>query len=79
MVYLAPRIKEQAKGRTTFDAMPLEAAAGYPWDSEIATLPIVGSYMTEVEFFHRASRTLILTDLIQNFEAGKSDHSFCVY
>ena len=30
-----------------------------------------GSYMTEFEFFHRASRTLILTDLIENFEPGK--------
>lgn len=27
--------------------------------------------MTEVEFFHRASRTLILTDLIENFEPEK--------
>jgi hypothetical protein len=31
-------------------------------------LPIAGSYMTEVEFFHRPSRTLILTDFIENFE-----------
>ncbi|MEH2594898.1 hypothetical protein V1278_001811 [Bradyrhizobium sp. AZCC 1577] len=28
----------------------------------MATLPIPGSYMTEVEFFHRASRTLVLTE-----------------
>jgi hypothetical protein len=27
--------------------------------------------MTEVVFFHRASRTLLLTDLIENFEAKK--------
>ena len=27
--------------------------------------------MTEVEFFHRASGTLILTDLIENFEPDK--------
>ena len=27
--------------------------------------------MTEVEFFHRASRTLILTDLLANPEPGK--------
>ena len=47
-------------------------ADGYPWDAEIATLPIVGGYMTEVEFFHRESRTLILTDLIENFEPEKA-------
>ncbi len=70
-VYLAPRIKEQAKGRIAFASFPLERADGYPWDAEIATLPIVGSYMTEVEFFHRASRTLILIDLIENFEPEK--------
>jgi hypothetical protein len=27
--------------------------------------------MTEVVFFHIASRTLVLTDLIENFESGK--------
>lgn len=70
-VYLAPRIREQAKGRIAFEGTPLAAANGYPWDAEIATLPIPGSYMTEIEFFHRASRTLILTDLIQNFEPQK--------
>lgn len=47
------------------------AEAGYPWDPEIATLPVSGSYMTEVAFFHRASRTLILTDLLENFEPEK--------
>jgi len=70
-VYLAPRIKEQARGRIAFDSLPLDSVGGYPWDGEIATLPIVGSYMTEVEFFHRESRTLILTDLIENSEPEK--------
>ncbi len=70
-VYLAPRIKEQARGRIDFDGLPLLAESGYPWDEEIATLPIAGSFMTEAVFFHRASRTLILTDLIENFEPGK--------
>jgi Domain of unknown function (DUF4336) len=75
-IYLAPRIKEQAKGRITFDTLPLDKDRGYPWDAEIATLPIVGSFMTEVEFFHRASRTLILTDLIENFEPDKISSRF---
>ncbi len=70
-VYLAPRIREQAGSRIDFDARTLEASTGYPWDGEVATLPVVGGYMTEIEFFHRASRTLILTDLIENFEREK--------
>jgi hypothetical protein len=75
-IYFALRLKEQARGRIAFDGLPLAAEAGYPWDAEIATLPIVGSYMTEVEFFHRASRTLILTDLLENFEPQKAGSLF---
>lgn len=70
-VWLAPRIREQAKGRIEFAVRDLVDAEGYPWDEAIATLPIAGDYLTEVEFFHRSSRTLVLTDLIQNFEAEK--------
>ncbi len=70
-VFLAPRIREQAAGRITFDCATLDRETGYPWDKHIATLPIASRYMTEVEFFHRASRTLVLTDLIENFERDK--------
>jgi hypothetical protein len=70
-VYLAPKIREQSKGRIDFDGHSLDRASGYPWDDTIATLPVEGSYMTEVVFFHRPSRTLVLTDLIENFEPGK--------
>nr|WP_245428884.1 DUF4336 domain-containing protein [Phyllobacterium phragmitis] len=72
-VYLAPRIEAQAKGRIDFGYTMLDRDNGYPWDAEIATLPIAGSFMTEVEFFHRPSRTLILTDFIENFEPRKLD------
>jgi Domain of unknown function (DUF4336) len=72
-VYVAPRILEQAGGRIDFSTFPLDADSGYPWDAEIATLPIKGSFMTEVEFFHRPSRTLVLTDFVANFEPEKLD------
>jgi hypothetical protein len=70
-VYLAPRIREQAGEHIDFDCRVLDRDQGYPWDAEVATLPVGGSYMTEVVFFHRASRTLVLTDLIENFEPRK--------
>jgi hypothetical protein len=70
-VYLAPAIREQSRGRIDFPFALLDRDDGYPWDDAIATLPIVSSYMTEVEFFHRASKTLILTDAIENFELDK--------
>lgn len=70
-IWLAPRIREQAGDRIDFDAPELVKESGYPWDDHIKTLPVEGSFMTEVEFLHRASRTLILTDLIENFEPRK--------
>lgn len=69
--YLAPRILEQARGHISCESVPLDRESGYPWDVEIATLPIEGSYMTEVEFFHKPSRTLVLTDFVENFEPHK--------
>ncbi|KQY20311.1 DUF4336 domain-containing protein [Rhizobium sp. Root482] len=71
VIYLAAGIVERAGERISLPHSPLDARCGYPWDDEIATLPIVGSFMTEVEFFHRASRTLVLTDFIENFEPHK--------
>jgi len=70
-VYLAPRIREQAGERIDFPAQEMTTAIGYPWDGEIRTLPVTGDFMTEVVFFHIASRTLILTDFIENFEPDK--------
>lgn len=70
-VYLAPKVREQARERIDFDGCRLDSDKGYPWDAELETLPVRGRYMTEVVFLHRASRTLILTDLIENFEPGK--------
>jgi hypothetical protein len=41
------------------------------WGSAFAVVLTRSSYMTEAAFFHNASRTLILTDLIENFEPEK--------
>lgn len=66
--YLAPRTKRQAGRHIAFQGLPLDSRDGYPWDAEVATLPVFGRFMTEVVFFHRPTRTLVLTDLIENFE-----------
>jgi len=70
-IWLAPRIREQAGGRIDFPAHDLDASSTCPWDDAIATLLVAGRYMSEAVFFHRASRTLVLTDLIENFEPRK--------
>lgn len=38
-----------------------------PWDRHFASFTIPSRFGDEIEFFHRASRSLILTDLIENF------------
>jgi len=67
-VWLAPRIREQSKGRIDLPAAALEPGGAFPWDGAIDTVCLAGSFMTEFDFFHRASRTLLLTDLMENFE-----------
>ncbi|MFV0487622.1 MAG: hypothetical protein ACK5NL_10580, partial [Vibrio fluvialis] len=50
-----------------FDGV-LNAELVSPWHEEIAYLLFTGSkVMQEAVFFHRASATLIVTDLIENF------------
>lgn len=70
-VYLAPRVIEQAGDRVPVPSSELDRETGYPWDSDIATLRATSSYMTEVVFFHRVSGTLVVADLIENFEPCK--------
>lgn len=69
--YLAPRLPAHALRHLAFEGQPLAEPSGYPWDAHLKTLPVVGRFMTEVVFFHPASGTLILTDLIENFEAHR--------
>jgi hypothetical protein len=38
------------------------------WKASFDQCVVAGRLLTEVDFFHRPSRTLILTDLIENFE-----------
>lgn len=38
------------------------------WGDAFGQCLVRGTLVTEVDFFHRASRTLVLTDLIENFE-----------
>ena len=69
--YAAPGAREHAQERFTgFDA-DLSGEPPPEWQGEFAQVPVVGDYMTEVVFFHRPSRTLILTDLIENFEPDR--------
>jgi hypothetical protein len=49
----------------------LDANAPEEWRGEIDQLLFPGGYFKEIIFFHKASRTLILTDTIINLELDK--------
>ncbi len=75
-VFVAEGVRKRAGKHINFDTEPLEADQGYPWDDGIYTLQARGRFRTEVIFFHKESRTLILTDFIENFEPRMIDSPF---
>lgn len=76
IAFAAPRVEEEAgKHGISFD----RELTGIPedgWAGEIDQVLVPGRFMTEAVFFHRASATLILTDLIENFEPEKVHSRF---
>ena len=64
-LYASPGLRKKRKD-LVFDGELGERPAP-EWAADIDQVPVRGSLLTEVEFFHRASRTAIFTDLIQNF------------
>ena len=70
-IFLAPGVVKRSKGRISCPHSLLDHDDGWPWSAALETWVIKGSGITEVDFFHHASRTLILADLIENFEADR--------
>ena len=66
-VYAVPGLERSAK-RPLPAHRPLGEAPPSVWAEAMDQVLIQGGVLTEVDFFHRPSRTLILADLIENFE-----------
>jgi hypothetical protein len=49
----------------------LEGSPPSAWRGAIAQVLVRGGFSTEAVFLHRASRTLVLSDLVHNFEQGR--------
>jgi hypothetical protein len=49
----------------------LTEASPPEWAADIEQVIVRGAGFSEVDFFHRASRTLIMTDLVQNLETER--------
>lgn len=67
-LYASPGLRRKRKD-LAFDG-ELGGAPEPEWAADIDQVAIGGSFITEVVFFHRASRTVIFTDLVQNFAPG---------
>jgi hypothetical protein len=63
-LYASPGLRKKRKD-LTFDG-ELGEGPEPRWAADIDQVPVHGSFLTEVEFFHHASRTAIFTDLLQN-------------
>lgn len=55
---------------------PLGNAPDPSWASTLDQFQVRGNLFNEAVFFHRATGTLILTDLIENFESSRVRQSF---
>lgn len=74
VAWASPNVRKRAKKAksTVVFNHDLGEAAAPEWADEINQIIVHGSSIhTEVVFFHKSSKTLILTDLIENFEADK--------
>jgi hypothetical protein len=68
-LYAPPGLRKRRKD-IVFDD-DLDDAAPPDWSGEIDQIAVRGNLITtEIVFFHRKSRTVIFTDLIQHFEPG---------
>ena len=67
-VLSAPGVKERAGDRLPHVDQDLDGSPVDGWSDDIAYIPVTSRFMTEAVLWHRPSRTLILTDLIENFE-----------
>jgi hypothetical protein len=70
IAWASPRVRRRVRARRVDVEFTrdLEASAPRDWRREIDQVLFPGGYFKEFIFFHKASRTLILTDTIINIE-----------
>jgi hypothetical protein len=68
--YGPPGFGKAARRRVQVDEQ-LACRSPASWGGDFEQCMVSGGLFTEVDFFHRPSRTLILTDIIENFEPAR--------
>lgn len=78
VTYAAPGVRTQARSNGRFADYNVDLAeeGEFPWSGELKMLLVHGGYLSEAVFFHDATRTLVITDLIQNYEREKIANPF---
>jgi hypothetical protein len=73
ITWASPGVRRRARARGIEIEFKRDLGADAPvdWSDEIDQLRIPGGYFGEVVFFHKESRTLIVTDTILNLELDK--------
>lgn len=66
-LFASPGLRKR-RGDLAFDG-DLGDVPDPEWAADVDQVPVHGSFLTEVEFFHRPSRTAIFADLLQNFSS----------
>lgn len=71
--WVAPGVAKRAESKGVRLPVDAELAGKDPWSPEVLTRTVEGSSLhREAVFFHGATKTLIVTDLIANFEPEKT-------
>lgn len=70
-----PAVAAKAKRPIAID-LPLTGDPPEAWQDVFTQVVLTSRIFTEADFFHRPSRTLILADLIENFEARRVHNPF---
>lgn len=74
VAWASPGVRKRAKSQrieVTFDRELDPGAIPEAWKADLRQSVVPGKLMDEFVFFHDASKTLIVTDTIQNFELDK--------
>lgn len=74
VAWASPGVLKRAKSQrieVSFDRELDEADIPDAWKDDLRQVVIPGKLMDEFVFFHEASRTLIVTDVMQNFELDR--------
>jgi hypothetical protein len=73
LTWAAPGLRDRAQVRKSGVRLDRDLGEAAPpeWSGEIDQVVVRGLGFAEVDFLHRATRTLVMTDLVQNLEPQK--------